>query len=107
MPEIKLAFQMAAVVAGTLGGSLLGVAGGKGGDLARRGESRWWIDTLFGIVMAIGGISVVLGLIAGRLSQPPAVWLGLVGVGAVLIGLAWRIKRHLGVLRAAAVLHPE
>jgi hypothetical protein len=60
----------------------------------------FWL--LIGIVMAVGGISIVLGLIAGGLNQPLSVWLGLVGVGAALIVLAWRINRHLVVLRAAA-----
>ncbi len=52
---------------------MLGVAGGKGGDLARRGERRRWIDLVFGIVVALGGVTAVLGLVAAGLNQPPAV----------------------------------
>lgn len=102
MPEPGLAFQMVAVMAGALGGALVGIAGGVGGTLARRGERRRWIDAVLLGVAALGMLAAVVGLVGGGLQQPPSVWLGLVLVGTGLIYLAWRINRHLGVLRAQA-----
>lgn len=102
MLDPGFAFQMGAVVAGAVGGTLLGIAGGIGGDLARRGERRRWIDLVFGMVMVLGGITAVSGLVAGGLNQPATIWLGLLGVGVVLIFLARKMNRHLDVIRAEA-----
>ena len=105
MPDPGFGFQMAAVVAGALGGTLLGIAGGKGGDLARRarrGERRRWITMVFGIVVALGAVTAILGFVAGGLNQPSSVWQGLVIIGVGLIVLSWGANRHLTALRAAA-----
>jgi protein-S-isoprenylcysteine O-methyltransferase Ste14 len=102
MPNLSFAFQMAAVVAGALGGTLLGIAGGSGGDLARRGEHRRWITVVFAMVVALGAVTAIVGLVAGGLSQPPSVWLGLVIIGVGLIALTWGANRHLAALRAVA-----
>jgi hypothetical protein len=93
---------MVAVVAGALGGTLLGIAGGRGGDLARRGEHRRWITVVFGIVVALGAVTAILGLVAGGLNQPSSVWLWLVVIGVGLIVLTLGANRHLTALRAAA-----
>lgn len=102
MPDPGVAFQTVAVVAGALGGTLLGIAGGRGGDLARRGEHRRWIAVIFGMVVVLGAVTAIVGLVAGGLGQPPSVWLGLVIIGVGLIALSWGAHRHLAALRAAA-----
>jgi peptidoglycan/LPS O-acetylase OafA/YrhL len=102
MPDSGFAFQMAAVVAGALGGALLGLGGGFGGTLARRGEHRRWVDVLFGVVAALGLLTAIVGLVAGGLNQPLSVWLWLVVVGGGLVYLAWGINRHLSALRSRA-----
>ncbi len=42
---------------------LLGIAGGVGGDLARRGERRAWFDGMLVAAGALGGIAVVSGVV--------------------------------------------
>jgi hypothetical protein len=101
MPDLPFSLQMAAVIAGALGGTLIGIAGGVGGDLARRGESRRWIDVVFWLVVVLGGIVALLGVVAGAL-QLSSDWLWMVGVGVVLSVLAWRASSHVKTLRAEA-----
>lgn len=102
MPELSFLFEMVSVVAGAIGGALLGLAGGVGGTRARRGERPSWVGVLFGVVATLGILTFVSGFVAGGLNQPPRVWIGQVVVGAVLIFLAWRINRHVNELRAEA-----
>lgn len=96
------AFQMVSVVAGAIGGALLGVAGGIGGTLARRGERPRWVGMVFGIVMALGGVTAITGLAAAGLNQPTSTWLGLIVIGVALIVFTRGIHRQLEFLRSQA-----
>lgn len=99
MPDGGLIFEMLAVVAAALGGTLLGIAGGKGGDLARRGERPAWIGLVLRLVMVLGGVSFAGAGAALVLGHPVSVWVWLAAVGGVLIFLPPGVGRHLDTLR--------
>jgi uncharacterized membrane protein YfcA len=60
MPDYLTLF---AVVAGAISGTLIGIAGGVGGDLARQGKPpSLWIARMFVAVMIIGIVTVLVGI---------------------------------------------
>ena len=83
---------------GGLAGAAVGGVGGKGGDLARRGQSRRWVAYVLNSVLILGLVSVLARLIGLSVGQPPAIWSALVLVGLGIGGLAWVVRRSLNLM---------
>ena len=94
MPEIWLEpwifMTIYCSVAGGIGGPLLGIAGGKGADLARKGVCKKSIMVVLRAHFAFGVLSVLAGLVACFQKQPTEIWLVLLIGG---IGFAWLSKK--------------
>ena len=88
-------FTVYSVFVGGVCGTLLGVAGGMGGDLARKGQRRAWIGIALKAVIIFGILSFVVGFVAVVFSQPFGISATLLGFGAAFSWLAWRTDRTL------------
>ena len=86
---------------GGVGGTALGVAGGVGGDLARKGHQRAWVGVTLKAVFVFGILSLIGGVIAIGLRQPFGIWATLVTFGG---GLSWLAR---GIDRGVRKMYEE
>ena len=75
---------------GAVGGTVLGAAGGVGGDLARKGQKRAWVGLCLKGLFNFGLVSLIVGVIAGSLRQPFGISGTLVILGG---GLSWLARK--------------
>jgi hypothetical protein len=71
------------VIAGGVGGTLLGILGGLMGTLGPRGIGRSWILGSMYFFVSLGIAQLVFGFYALFAGQPWGIWYGPVGAGAV------------------------
>lgn len=72
-------------VAGGLGGPLAGLLGAAAGALAPRGKARGLVLGGFGLFLALGAASLLVGLYALGMGQPPGIWFPMVLTGSILL----------------------
>jgi hypothetical protein len=72
-------------VAGGVGGTLIGIAGGLGGDQARRGEIKAWVPRVLYTLASIGSLSFIFGVAAVLAGQPKTIWVTSI-VGGLILG---------------------
>jgi hypothetical protein len=72
------------IIGGGVGGSLIGMLGGLAGWLAPKGRGRTWIVGSLYIALALGIVSLVLGLTALALRQPYGIWYPFLLLGAIV-----------------------
>ncbi|MFO0911480.1 MAG: hypothetical protein U0795_00865 [Pirellulales bacterium] len=103
MGDQDLMWRLGAAIVGSVGGALVGIAGGIGGDLARQGKNRPWIGVSLSIVSALGVITLLAAIVGVLLGREAFTFASLFVVGVSLIVVSSRIGRALDGMRATAL----
>ena len=74
---------------------LIGVGGGIGMTLARKGRRPPWLGPALNIAIVLGIVATAVGIFTATSAQPFSMWLGTLISGSVVTAFAIAIRRQL------------